>query len=133
AMPLSGRRPNATQAAAAVRLESTASARSTRRRLRSKTTPSSVRVATTAAAAKAICTIVTSSTASGYAEQDERERQADNGRGERPQGPLGLDGKGLGGDVHRRAVDQFDAARNVARAAAKKAHRRRQAPLRMAE
>src|SRR5207244_9835836 len=128
-----GRRPNPTQAATAASPSSTASATSTRRRMRSNATPSRVIAATPAATAKTICMTVTSPTASGYAEQDERECNADGRDGERSQCPLRLGSQGLRVDGNRRAVEQFDGARHLARAAANQPHRRGQAPLRMTE
>src|SRR6266516_5235979 len=128
-----GRRPNPTQAATAPRPAATASTTSARRRMRSKTTPSRVSAATQAAAAKAICMMATSPTASGYAEQDERECHADSCCGERPERPLRFGREGLSVDGNRGAVDQLDAARSLSRTASNQAHRRGQAPLRVAE
>src|SRR6266576_2601295 len=101
--------------------------------MRSKATASKVAAATPAATAKAICMTVASPTASGYAEQDERECHADGGGGECPQCPLRFGREGLSGDRDRRAVDQLDAARHLSCATANDAHGGGQASLRMTE
>src|SRR2546429_9735839 len=90
--------------------------------MRSKATASKVAAATPAATAKAICMTVASPTASGYAEQDERECHADGGGGECPQCPLRFGGEGLSGDRERRGGGQVDAGPHLSWATADDAH-----------
>ena len=67
----------------------------TRRGARSRAAASSDSATTAAVVAKTICAIVTSSTTSGYAENDECESEGDNGCGKRAQGALRLLAEGL--------------------------------------
>src|SRR6476646_3238187 len=106
---------------------------SSRRRSRSRTAPMSASTVTTAAATKTICTIVTSSTASGYAEKDEREGKGDDGGGQGLEGMLGFRRERIGRDRDRRSVQELDAAGHGTCPASHEPHGRRETPLSMAQ
>src|SRR6476646_1562114 len=106
---------------------------SSRRRSRSRTAPMSASTVTTAAATKTICTIVTSSTASGYAEKDEREGEGDHGCGQGLEGMLGFLRERIGRDRDRRSVQELDAAGYGTCPASHEPYGRRETPLSMAQ
>src|SRR4051812_26963216 len=106
---------------------------SRRRRSRSRTAPMSASTVTTAAATKTICTIVTRSTASGYAEEDEREGEGDHGCRQGLQGMFGFPRERIGRDRDRRSIQKLDAARHGTCPASDKPHGRRETPLSMAQ
>src|SRR5919204_5239930 len=128
-----GRTANATHAATAASPTRTASATSTLRVKRSNAAPTSDKATTAAVTAKQICAIGTRPTASGYAEQDEGEREADDACGKRPQRLLRPAGEGLAGDRERRAVRQLDGPRHAGDPPAHEPNRCREPTLRMAE
>src|SRR3954471_14956238 len=106
---------------------------SSRRRSRSRTAPMSASTVTTAAATKTICTIVTRSTASGYAEKDEREGEGDHGCGQGLESMLGLRRERIGRDRDRRSVQKLDAALDRTCPASHEPNGRRETPLSMAQ
>src|SRR5919204_2650389 len=82
--------PNATHAPAAARPTATARAMSVRRRAQANAAAASDAAVIATVAAKAIWAIVTRSTASGYACEDECDGQSDRRRREQLQGPFKL-------------------------------------------
>ena len=90
ASALCGRRTNATQAATAAQPTTAASAIKAVRPMRSKAAATSEAAVTAAVTPNTICAIVTRSTASGYAEEDEGGGQRNHRGAEQAQGAFGL-------------------------------------------